>query len=67
MEFITIKEASKKWNLSERRIQSMCFEGIIPGVIKFGHSWAIPNDAEKPKDHRIKTGKYSKSRKMDLA
>lgn len=66
MEFITIKEASQKWNLSERRIQSMCLEGAIANVKKFGHSWAIPSDAEKPIDHRIKSGRYIKSKKMDI-
>ena len=29
---------------------------------KFGKSWAIPADAEKPKDERIKSGKYIKVR-----
>ena len=61
MEFITVKEAAEKWGLSVRRLQTMCNEGIIPGVVKFGHAWAIPNDAEKPVDKRIKSGKYIKS------
>ena len=61
MEFITVKEAAEKWGLSERRLQTMCNEGIIPGVVKFGHAWAIPNEAEKPVDKRIKSGKYIKS------
>ena len=61
MEFITVKEAAEKWGLSKRRLQTMCNEGIIPGVVKFGHAWAIPNDAEKPVDKRIKSGKYIKS------
>ena len=61
MEFITVKEAAEKWGLSERRLQTMCNEGIIPGVVKFGHAWAIPNDAEKPVDKRIKSAKYIKS------
>ena len=62
MEFITVKEAAVKWNLSERRLQTMCNDGVIPGVMKFGHAWAIPSDAEKPIDHRIKSGKYIKSK-----
>lgn len=63
MEYITVKEAAKKWELSVRRLQTMCNDGIIPGVVKFGHAWAIPSDAEKPFDHRIKSGKYIKSQK----
>lgn len=65
MEYITIKEVSKKWNMSERRVQEMCKAGKISGVMKFGHEWAIPKDVEKPKDNRIKTGRYVKSKKTD--
>ena len=61
MEYMTIKEASEKWNLSVRRVQTICNEGMVPGVMKFGHSWAIPKDANKPVDKRIKSGKYIKS------
>ena len=61
MEFITVKQAAKKWNLSERRLQTMCSKGSIPGVMKFGHAWAIPENAEKPLDKRIKSGKYIKA------
>ena len=62
MDYITIKEASEKWELSIRRIQTICSEGMIPGVKKFGTSWAIPADAKRPVDKRIKTGKYIKKR-----
>ena len=30
--------------------------------MKFGNTWAIPVDAEKPKDDRIKSGKYVKDK-----
>ena len=40
----------------------MCSVGLIPGVVKFGHAWAIPSNAEKPVDQRIKSGKYIKSK-----
>ena len=62
MEYMTIKEAAEKWNLSVRRVQTICNEGMGPGVMKFGHSWAIPKDAEKPVDKRIKSGKYIKEK-----
>lgn len=61
MDYMTIKEAADKWNLSVRRVQDICKLGMISGAIKFGPSWAIPVDAEKPEDHRIKSGKYIKS------
>ena len=65
MEFMTVKQAAEKWGLSERRLQTICNEGMIPGVVKFGRAWAIPMDAEKPVDKRIKSGKYIKSGFMD--
>ena len=62
MDYMTIKEASEKWSLSVRRIQTICNNGMIEGVIKFGREWAIPKEADRPIDKRIKTGKYIKSR-----
>ena len=61
MEFMTVKEAASKWGLSERSLHTICNEGMIPGVRKFGRSWAIPVNAQKPVDKRIKSGKYVKS------
>jgi len=40
--------------ISERRIQKLCEEGRIDGVVRFGKVWAIPKDAEKPLDGRLK-------------
>ena len=62
MNYITIKEASAKWKISVRRIQVLCCSGRIPGAIRFGRVWAIPMNSEKPKDARIHTGKYIKSK-----
>lgn len=53
-DYISVKDAVEKWNISERRIQKLCEENRIQGVIRFGHSWAIPKDAEKPLDGRTK-------------
>ena len=61
MEFMIVKQAAEKWGLSERRLQTICNEGMIPGVVKFGRAWAIPMDADKPVDKSIKSGKYIRS------
>ena len=58
MEYLSIRQTSEKWNLSPRRINEFCSEGRIPGAIKIGSYWAVPVDAERPKDERIKTGRY---------
>ena len=58
MEYISITEASQKWGISNRRIQTLCVQERIPGAARLGSIWAIPSDAEKPTDARIKSGKY---------
>ena len=54
MGYITIKDASEKWGITERRISTLCAEGRIEGAQKFGWSWAIPEFADKPIDARKK-------------
>lgn len=60
MEYMTIQEAASRWGITERRIQVLCASGRLEGATKFGRQWAIPADAEKPDDARIKSGKYIK-------
>lgn len=60
MKFISTTEASKKWGISSRRIGILCCEGRIPDTQKIGNTWLIPEDAVKPADARIKSGKYRK-------
>ena len=55
---MTIKEAAELWSLSPRWIQTLCANNKIHGAIKFGHAWAIPKGAERPKDGRETTGRY---------
>lgn len=57
MEYMSTKEASAKWGISERRIQKLCEENRIPGLIRFSRVWAIPKDAEKPDDGRTRENK----------
>lgn len=54
MDFMTIKQASEKWGICTRRVQTLCTEGRIDGAERLGHQWVIPINAEKPKDARIK-------------
>ena len=56
----TCKEMALIWNVTERTITKFCKAGRIPGAIKIGKSWGIPDNAEKPMDGRISTGKYVK-------
>lgn len=60
MEYLSLRQTAEKWGLSIRRVQTLCSTDRIPGATKIGSYWAIPVDAEKPKDERIKSGKYVK-------
>ena len=55
------KEMSAVWSISERRVREFCEEGKIPGAVKLGRQWQIPDGAERPADSRIVTGRYVKS------
>lgn len=52
MEYMTTKELSLKWNISQRRIQIYCKENRIDGAILKGNTWLIPENAKKPQDPR---------------
>lgn len=60
---MTVNEIAEKWNISPRRVQIMCASGEIQGAVKFGRSWAIPEDIERPNDKRVTTGEYRNWRK----
>lgn len=62
MKYLSLRQTAEKWGLSIRRVQTLCSTGRISGAVKIGSYWAIPIDAEKPKDARIKTGRYIKKR-----
>lgn len=52
-DYITLKEASKKWNLTARRISDYCKQGRIPGaVLTPAKVWLIPKNVDKPMDAR---------------
>jgi fic family protein len=53
--FLTVKQASEKWGISDRRIRVLCSEGKIPGAYREGRGWKIPVDAKKLADGRYKS------------
>lgn len=55
--YISVQQASDKWEISKRRIQKLCEENRINGAVRFGRAWAISKDADKPLDARLKTPK----------
>lgn len=43
-----VKDAAKRWNLSERRVRGLCANGQIEGAFQNGKTWVIPDSAKKP-------------------
>lgn len=56
-EYMTVQDAAKLWEISERRIQKLCEENRIDGVVRLSRVWLIPKDAKKPADKRYKNSK----------
>lgn len=48
MNYLSVSQMSKKWNMSERGVRKYCAEDKIPGAFLTGKTWNIPENAEKP-------------------
>ena len=60
--YIQAEEVAEKWNISSRQVQYLCKLGRIEGAIKFGTTWAIPVDAQKPtRTSKLKPGRKTKT------
>ena len=53
-EYMTAQEAAEKWNVSLRRVQRLCRENRIEGVLDINRVWLFPKDTKKPADARRK-------------
>lgn len=56
-DYMTVQEAAKQWGISERRVQVLCSENRIAGVVHLSRVWLIPKSTKKPFDRRIKNHK----------
>jgi hypothetical protein len=59
LEWITPEEAGIKWGIKTRRVQVLCANGQIPGVVRLGRVWLIPKNITKPIDGRAKATKQT--------
>lgn len=66
LKYISVKEAAKLWDISDRRVRVLCSEGKIPRTIKEGRAYKIPADAIKPVDERTLRGKEIPTKYEDL-
>ena len=48
IEYISVEEASKVWELSIRSVRNYCAQGRVSGALLEGKTWKIPSNAEKP-------------------
>jgi len=54
LNYITVKQAAKKWGVATRTIHTYLKENRIEGAVRPGYDWLIPKDAERPPDMRWK-------------
>ena len=52
--YMTVNQAAEKWGVSDRRVRILCAEGKIPGAVREGRIWKLPENAAKPEDGRFK-------------
>ena len=48
MNYLSVSQMAKKWNMSERGVRKYCAENKIPGAFLTGKTWNIPENAQKP-------------------
>ena len=58
------KQIAEEWGLSKITINDLCNKGKIPGAVKEGRKWLIPDDAVRPVDGRVSSGKYKKKKSV---
>lgn len=47
MNYLSVSQTAEKWGSSTRRIQVLCGEERMPGAMRVGAFWVIPEDAPK--------------------
>jgi DNA-binding CsgD family transcriptional regulator len=67
MEYISAAEAAERWGVSLRQVQRLLADGRILRAKKYGRSWMIPCDAEKPLDPRQEKKPPQSSLSSDLS
>lgn len=48
MQYLSVAELAKKWNISERTVRNYCAAGKISGAFLTGKTWNIPENAQRP-------------------
>ena len=48
MQYLSVAEIAKKWDVSERSVRNYCAHGRVLGAVLIGRTWNIPETAQKP-------------------
>ncbi len=57
MNYLSVSQMAKRWNMSERGVRKYCAENKIPGAFLTGKTWNIPENAERPQRINKKNAK----------
>ena len=49
MDYLTTRDMSEIWGITERMVRNYCIQGLIPGAYQTNQTWVIPCDAKKPR------------------
>ena len=66
MQVKTCKQIANEWGIAERTVNELCKSGKIQGAVKAGRRWQIPDDAVRPVDGRVSSGKYTKKKAVGI-
>lgn len=64
MEYLSVAEIAKKWNISDRMVRNYCAQGRIAGAFLTGKTWNIPAIAIKPA--REKNKPFSNNKLLNI-
>jgi hypothetical protein len=64
-DWITPQQAAEKWGVTERRVQALCVNGQVEGVVRLKGGWFIPKATPKPLDGRRNNGRKPKPQKQE--
>ena len=48
MNYLSVSEMAKRWNISERSVRNYCAANRVDGAFLTGKTWNIPENAQKP-------------------
>lgn len=57
MQYLSVSETAKKWNISKRNVRNYCANGRIEGAYQANKTWYIPENASKPERSNKKKAK----------